>query len=643
MATNEPQVQVPINPLNINESDPELIKSFYKKNSVNIPADLIDENKRTLTSDEYFHVFIWSIHGGSSIKYNFHVPCEYNFNGLSLYSDALATYSLDKFNTLLGNKNSLCNLIYGNCPIIPYYVNNKKHVNVPPLFFAANPADNVDTANGNFSHYFGLYHMLIKKESSITYNKFLNSSDKNFIYQTRYGNICHQNISNVTKLYSFDDIMRDYSSSSYMFTYSELFKKVEEFCYKMFKVDNINMKDYMNKNVSLNLMVCQSLLPTAFDIKPNDRINLSYLRATLIPPYLKNTIIHNDWSSVNTSRYISLSKFMFDKTGIPNLMNYFNEERHNRKTKFVGCGLILLERFKVTSNEDTTIRLCSVSKNGTHIFDIVKYLDRMAQVHNEYSVIRYSVKDAISMLYDFFKTFNNDTFSVIKLYSDTINALKHTGHTIAIYKTNDILYLVDPQNSFFYCVNVIQQNDIAGKKQDIIYSLYDDSVMDIIKTQLFNLIDNLYYKKFTRPTSAIDLIYTIRDNITDFQVQYEPTRLAVKIDDFIELHKNSIVVVVNDPKYFTLSGGTHTKKSVRKNNSRFNVKINTRKHNPSQKYQFSQIDIPVTSLNTIYENANNTNNTNNANNTNNKNNLDEYKKIVESIDKKTHTKSILNL
>ncbi len=574
-----------------------------------------------------YHIFLWVSHGSHALSTGEHVPLEFKYKSIGFYSSPLKLANISELKDITES-----NQIIGKCPKIPFHNGTKRLVIVPPLFFRMTNEDKVisdiyTASNGeklptSISTFMGLYHIILDDSKDISQMLFTSAG---MYDDTTIDRIIKSKTLGVNKIMTFNDAMLAAKDSNGFFTYSFILNLIHNKCKLLF--GEKYTKDFMENNISINLFSCQIY-------QPYDKTSVRTI-GELIPSMKKtiyrypHTIIHESIDSISksiegTEKTIALSRWDIN----PNQLTVNQLRTPLVPSKYVGCGLILLHQFGFLSTNNSISELTCIPMTGTHIFNMIKLLNNNPE--NEFVVVRYSNHEEVARILG--KTFSNgyydNTLIVIKIYDKQFQdnkfnnsgkqKLSQVGHYIGICKIDGNIYWADPQGT---SEHTPYQNDPKITGATGIFDLLSDSISD---DNTLNRFVNKFIKCFSKyqpsrigPNSAIDLIYTIRNFRPEekrLNLQYNEWRVENRINTITNEGDEDNNIIVYDSSFEhtnNFSGGnSKTKKHSKKNSKLNNTKINK-----------SNLLLNNNLIKT----------------------KQDYKKLVEKINKMTHTKQLESL
>jgi hypothetical protein len=436
--------------------------------------DIIDDELVVTDMDivepNFIHFFLWISHGGNVSAENNLYKMKTKFRSIIMYSKPFNTASETQLTELISNP---CELILGSCPYVPIQQpdkNNPSYVYLPPILFAINNPEPVEGIRSKI----GLYYMKIESVSP----------DK--ISPTNLLMNC--NILETTKIYDYEKLIIPfkYNQSNNIYTYSTIFRMVEEYC----------NNNYINPSESLlGLFSCQSLIHEYGNKYIQNIQNLipkhvyDYKELEIAPIIDEQTPINDSVLFSNT--IIQLKNLSPDWNALAGL-------------KHQGCALNVLSYFGIIPEEKAREQAVCLDLNGTSIFKIIDYLYTYKVTWNidspnfiiGFLVRRLPFENAINEMITFIKeTQINNYCMIFKMYTmEKFNDKdNHRGHTVAFYCNlgydglKHVTY-VDPQLSevkdFTEIINSFPTLEAYQKISKILQTYYKDTFhfIDIIYT-----------------------------------------------------------------------------------------------------------------------------------------------------------------
>lgn len=355
-------------------------------------------------------------------------------------------------------------------------------------------------------------------------------------------------------IYNYSDLINPfkYNQSNNKYTYSTIFRMVEDFC----KVNHINPSKAL-----LGLFSCQSLI---------HKYGINYIQKieNLIPKHVDDhkesleraPIIDNKTQLSKYDKGVSFSNTIICLDDIPDNWDALAGLKHQ------GCALNVLSFFRIITEEDAREKAVCLDLNGTSIFKIIDYLytyiidrdkSRLESIIG-FLVRRLPFETAINEMITFIKETSIDNYCMIfKMYTmATFNGKdNHRGHTVAFYCKNEMgqkrITYVDPQlsGSFGFTLQINDPTAIG---------------------RIFRSISKLINENYRNSFYFIDIIYTIQKGFGMSRSQYGVKYI---FDDDYSIIKRT--------RYITHGGKkiqTHSKKIYLKKSSKLKKSDKKKKH-----------------------------------------------------------------
>ena len=491
--------------------------------------------------------FLWISHGGNVSAENNLYKMKTKFLSIIMYSRPFDTITSDKLENIINNP---CELILGSCPYVPIQKpdekkNKKKNKNknsyvyLPPILFTVNENEVYD----NVRKYTGLYYMRITSTPQE-----IGTSPSSFAMNCKIVDGAPRII------YNYSDLINPfkYNQSNNKYTYSTIFRMVEDFC----KVNRIDPSKAL-----LGLFSCQSLI---------HKYGINYIQKieNLIPKHVDDhkesletaPIIDNKTQLSKYNKGVSFSNTIICLDDIPNNWDALAGLKHQ------GCALNVLSFFRIITEEDAREKAVCLDLNGTSIFKIIDYLytyiidrdkSRLESIIG-FLVRRLPFETAINEMITFIKETSIDNYCMIfKMYTmATFNGKdNHRGHTVAFYCKNEMgqkrITYVDPQlsGSFEFTLQINDPTAIG---------------------RIFRSISELINENYRNTFHFIDVIYTIQKGFGKSRLQYGVEYIFD--DDY------SIIKRTRDITHGGKKIQTHSKKIYLKKSSKLKKSDKKKKH-----------------------------------------------------------------
>lgn len=493
--------------------------------------DIIDDESVVSDMDivepNFIHFFLWISHGGNVSAENNLYKMKTKFRSIIMYSRPFNTATDVQLTELILNP---CELILGSCPYVPIQQpdkNNPSYVYLPPILFSVNNPEPVEEIRTNT----GLYYMKIESVS------------QDEISPTSLLMNC--NILETTKIYDYEQLIIPfkYNQSNNKYTYSTIFRMVEEYCNN----NHINPSESL-----LGLFSCQSLIHKYGNKYIQDVQNLIPKHVYDYKELETAPIIDNkqDLSLYNNSN-ISFSNTIIRLNYIPTDWSALAGLKHQ------GCALNVLSFFGIIPEEKAREKTVCLDLNGTSIFKIIDYLyTYINKTNSSNNIIGFLVRrlpfdTAINEMINFIKETPIDNYCMIfkmyniKKFNDKDN---HRGHTVAFYCKNidsnkKVITYVDPQ--------------LSDKFDFILDINTSTSIIDI-----FGRISHFITSKYQNSFNFIDIIYTVQKDFLKDRVEYGVRQI------FDEHNQSHIIKRTRDITHGGKKIQTHSKKIYLKKSSK---------------------------------------------------------------------------
>ena len=532
--------------------------------------------------EDIVHAYLYISHGSNvSSKNNYH-PMETKFNSIIMHSVPFESVDGNELDKIRSNP---CKIITGSCPYIPIEDTYGKRVFLPPLLFYNSSLD-----RGNF----------VGINSGIIYMQLKMDSDKKCsTIKNEYVNNYENNDSPFA--YNHDGLIRKFGDNGRI-AYSQIFKIV---------TDDANRRHINLEDVVLSIFSCQSKNDTydaKYDIKIKD---LLPKRIDEMKQMNQATIFKE--GSLEKDKFISPTIIAFDK--LPQGWDTLG------KIKYQGCGLNVLSFFGIIEENEAREKVVCLSLKGTSIFKIVDYINahslKKGITRNGFVIIRRRFDVALnSLFFQFFNDYKYTNYAIIfKMYTerDYNGKPSHSGHTVAIMKKDNELYLVDPQ------VGLLIKLDVTKIFSQQIKDAYQSNG---IKTDW----------------QYIDIIFTV-DSIENFV-----NRPVAEFNTFMEHEKGNIIARTSDIIYGGLKKIKHRKTLLSSINKISMNKISMNKKsikNKKKSIKNNKKSINKISIKNKKRSMNKNKKRNSIGGGNEDEELDDFQRIMLEIDKRNNTKSVL--
>lgn len=484
--------------------------------------------------------FLWISHGGNVSAENNLYKMKTKFRSIIMYSRPFDTITSDKLENIINNP---CEMILGSCPYVPIKNPDKKktsYVYLPPILFTVNK----DEVYDDVRKYTGLYYMRITSAPQA-----FGTSPSSFAMN------CKIVDGAPIIIYNYGDLINpfNYNQSNNKYTYSTIFRMVEDFC----KFNHIDPSKAL-----LGLFSCQSLI---------HKYGNKYIQKieNLIPRHvddhkepLETATIINDQRQLNqyNMSFLSFSNTIISLDGIPVNWDALAGLKHQ------GCALNVLSYFRIISEEDAREKAVCLDLNGTSIFKIIDYLYTYIVAKNPdrgTSIIGFLVRRlhfdiAINEMITFINETSIDDYCMIfKMYTMATFDKKdnHRGHTVAFYCKNEMgqkrITYVDPQ---------------VSDRFDFTLEINDPTAIG----RTFRSISELINKKYDNTFRFIDVIYTIQKGFDEGRYQHGVTGIF-----------SDPTIIIKRTRDITHGGKkiqTHSKKIYLKKSSKLKKSDKKKKH-----------------------------------------------------------------
>jgi hypothetical protein len=488
---------------------------------------------------EPINFFLWVSHGANVSSENNFYPIQTKFKSIILYSKPFQIIYKKDLEEAITNP---CRLVLGTCPYIPVNSGSGNHVFLPPLIFI----NKEEEPDEDVKQYTGLYHFVLDVDPTQTSNP----SDIPF------GAPLNCVVTSDNKLYDHDDFINIYGTTR--ITYSQIFKLVTD----KSRERNLNLED-----VLLGIYSCQEVI---------DAYSGEYVKkiSNLIPKRIDLNLIEAAAPIFTTKNYpknsfVSINVIKINRS-ITTDWNALAKITHQ------GCALNVLSYFGIIPETSAREQTVCLSLKGTSIFKIVDFINLFINETTNnpplgYFVLRLDFNSAIWDIVRLLSSYSEDNYFIIfkmytKKYQENTENTKysHIGHTVAMFKSNNLYYYVDPQASIFQELT----DDVTAIKS--LPGNNENYFMDIIST-IKSLPGN-------NENNFIDIIYSVRN-------EFPQNRPNQSTDVFIIKTKSQGLSIVERTPDINFGGKKLFKK--KKNKSLIKIKnksksMKKRKNNKSK-------------------------------------------------------------
>jgi hypothetical protein len=418
---------------------------------------------------EPINFFLWVSHGANVSSENNFYPIQTKFKSIILYSKPFQKiYETD----LVETTTNPCRLILGTCPYIPVSSGSGNHVFLPPLIFINKEEEPDNVVRG----YTGLYHYVLDVDPNQ-----INPSD------ILFGSPLNCVVISYEKIYGHGHFLSMYETRR--ITYSQIFKLVTDYSSQ----HNLNLED-----VLLGIYSCQEVID-AYSGEYNKQIS------NLIPKRIDPNLIP-EAPIFTLKNYPKNSVVSITAIGINRLIDKWKGSLAGITHQ--GCALNVFSYFGIIPNTSSREQAVCLSLKGTSIFRIIDIINYFLDVIKKplplgYFVVRFDFDHAITNIVNFMSSYSEDNYFIIfKMYTEKYQAntqntkYSHIGHTVAMFKYNNLYNYVDPQAS------VVQE--LGGDLTEIISTIRslpgnnEKNFIDLIFTVRYEFPEN-------RPNESTDV------------------------------------------------------------------------------------------------------------------------------------------